>query len=300
MRYILQMLKKHASPLFMGILIGLFAFMMFSATQAAAKTLFEYHSVFEVLFIRSLLGLLMVFSGIILSKNNHLLKTKNPQLHLQRGLVGATGVICIVYAVKFLPLNIATIFFFSSGLIAPLLATILLKEKLSSKRLFWMFVGFIGVGVTVFAGKGGDLKTSSLYVIGVCFAIMGALIQSYISIFLRKIGSTENPITTSFYFFLTCALVTAIPTIIGHHPYQASLIPNYFILAITGVLTQIGIAYAYRFAPVMYVAPLSYTCLIWSILFDIFLWDVWPAPISLVGGCIVIGSCLCLLRSHSQ
>jgi len=67
-------------------------------------------------------------------------------------------------------------------------------------------------------------------------------------------------------------------------------------LGLAGSLGQHFITEAFRNAPVSVVTPLEYTALVWGMVLDFSIWNVLPDAATLVGGAIVVGAGLYVIR----
>ena len=69
-------------------------------------------------------------------------------------------------------------------------------------------------------------------------------------------------------------------------------------LAVTGFLGQLAITEAFRHGQASVVAPFEYTALAWGMGLDWVLWQAVPGVSTLLGGAIIIGSGLYLVRQE--
>ncbi len=69
-------------------------------------------------------------------------------------------------------------------------------------------------------------------------------------------------------------------------------------LAVTGFLGQLAITEAFRHGQASVVAPFEYTALAWGMGLDWVLWQTMPGGATLLGGAIIIGSGLYLVRQE--
>jgi drug/metabolite transporter (DMT)-like permease len=76
--------------------------------------------------------------------------------------------------------------------------------------------------------------------------------------------------------------------------------PLFLGIGVTGALGQHFITEAFRRAPAAVVAPFEYTALLWGVILDLLIWHLLPGSVTLVGGAIVIGAGLYLLRREAR
>jgi drug/metabolite transporter (DMT)-like permease len=67
-----------------------------------------------------------------------------------------------------------------------------------------------------------------------------------------------------------------------------------------GSIGQNLITVAFRSAPVAVVAPFEYTAMLWGVLLDIAIWNVYPSTLTLIGASVVIGAGLYLIQRERR
>lgn len=274
---------------------------MLSSMTLFAKLLGQYNDAIEITFFRNLsslaiLLLILFFIGQIRS----IYKTKRPWAHLLRSSIGTVGIAVGMWSFLLSPLSVATLLFFTSPLFVALLSYPVLGEKVGPYRLASVFIGFIGVALVsapAFMENSGDIT-----VLGVCIGITYGFIAGCVDLCLRWIGDTEKSSTTTFYFLLFGVVSTAFywpfsdNSIIDQDMNSMLIILG---LGLTGVISLLAKSQSYRLAEAAYIAPITFTMIIWAGLFDYFIWNKLPSTLLLTGGTIIIASNLFILwREH--
>ena len=72
------------------------------------------------------------------------------------------------------------------------------------------------------------------------------------------------------------------------------------LVGVWGVFGSYAVIRAYRLGEASMLAPLEYTALIWSIMFDLWLFHLTPVPAVLVGAAIIIGSNVYIAHREHQ
>lgn len=271
-----------------GALAALLSFACFSAMYACGKALSPTYHPVELIFWRSLGGVILMGGWIVARRRYADLKTGKPGFILVRSMIGTACLGAMFAANAILPLAQATVLFFTSALITPVLAFFLLGEHVGPRRWAAIFIGYLGVILIV-----GAPSTAS--VLGTLLGLAAAGLQSGVGISLRFLGKTEKAFTMAFYFILFSGVVGAIGMpFFGHMP-QAQDIGLLVAIALIGLLGQLAISEAYRHAPPAVVSPMGYSGLAWSVMFDLVFWGAIPAWQTVVGGSIIIGSNLFIL-----
>lgn len=280
--------QPHQDQVSKGMLYGIAAFFVLAVMAVFVKLLGERFTVFEIATYRNFIPLIALLAYISATKKHHLFKTAKPRALLLRVTIGSIALILTFGAIKALPLANATVLFFTSTLLVPVLSLIFLDDKIGKHRIIAACVGF--AGVLILARPGADFAG-----IGVMLALGAALGHAIIQIFLRYL-KTENPLTVTLYFCLGGAIIPAffipfdftMPTL-GDLPYLLAV-------GISGGLAQIFLTNAFRNAPATVISPFNYTGLVWASGFDILIWHLVPGWPVFIGGAIIIGSNLYILH----
>ena len=121
------------------------AMVSFSLMAISGRELAPELNTFEIMFFRSLIGLLLVVSIGALSGTLHQIKTDRLGLHMLRNTAHFTGQNLWFLAVAFIPFSQLFALEFSTPLWVALLAPVFLGEALTRRRLLSVGIGFSGV-----------------------------------------------------------------------------------------------------------------------------------------------------------
>lgn len=286
--------KTHKKDqIFKGILFACTAFFMFTVQTSFSKMLSGHHNAIEIVFYRNLLCFFPFLGFILWTKQYALMKTHMPKTLGTRVTIGLVGTIFTLGAVQYLPLADATVLFFMSTLLIPVLAHFYLKEHIGIYR--WIAVGIGMTGVILVAQPSGAVSA-----LGVALALGAATVHASIQVLTRAM-KTVAPTTINFYFFLVGAAGPAlIMPWVGHIPTMES-IPFLLGVALTGGLGQYFLTRGFQMAPASLLGPFNYTGLIWATGLDILIWNYVPGWPVFVGGAIIIASKLYIIyREHQR
>lgn len=271
-----------------GALAALLSFACFATMYAFGKALSSAYHPVELIFWRSLIGGVLMGGWVIARGRYADLKTGKPGFLFLRSIIGTACLGAMFATNAILPLAQATVLFFTSALVTPVLAFFLLGEPVGPRRWAAIFVGYFGVVLIV-----GAPSTAS--VLGTVLGLAAAGLQSGVGISLRWLGKTEKAFAMAFYFILFSGMVGAIGMFfVGHMP-QAQDVWALLGMALAGLVGQLAISEAYRHAPPAVVSPMGYSSLAWSVLFDLAFWGTVPAWQTLAGGAVIIASNLFIL-----
>lgn len=278
----------------MSVLCALGASALLSVMNVVSKILVEYLDPVEVTFWRNLISLGVLIPIILVMGKRHLFHTKRIKGQFFRAVIGTVGMVLAVWMFALLSLAEGVAISFTAPLFVVILSPFILGEKVGLPRFLAAFIGFCGV--LIIAQPWSDMTMNMLGVlVGLSFALMNASVM----LCLRWLGDTEHSVTTVFYFLLfglvgTGLFMPSLATPISHADYWLIAI-----LGIVGLGSLILKTESYRWGSAALVAPLSYSLLLWAIIFDWLIWDKSAGLNVVIGAAIIIGSnAFILWREH--
>lgn len=283
--------RKDNPILGMGAAIG--AFFMLAVMNVFAKLLSENHSVVEIAFYRNLIALLPFLILIYgMGRKDILTINSNPKGIVARSIIGTVSLIATFGTFALLPLADGTAFLFTASLLVPAFGYFFLKEHVGRYRWGAILVGFLGVCIML--QPSGDIN-----MLGVAVALSAATMHATLQTILRHLGKTEKPETVTFYFVFIGTFVSLIPMPLVFNMPSWNEVPYIIALGLTGVLGQMFISIAYKYAQASIVTVFNYSGIIWATSFGWMIWDEWPDDAILIGGAIVIASNIFIVfREH--
>ena len=168
------------------------ALFSFCFMAVAARELSHGINTLEILFGRSLVGLVGSVGLIVGTRQWALFKTEKFKFHVGRNLLHYFGQYGWFLGVSLLPLSQVFAIEFTSPLWTTLLAAVFLGEALTLKRVFAVVLGFTGVYVIVNPGQG-------MMNIGALCVLIAAVCFSSGNIFTKRLVQTDNPLTILFF-----------------------------------------------------------------------------------------------------
>lgn len=247
----------------------------------------------ETLFFRQALPALSIFGWLAARGQIGRLRTQRPWIHARRALIGGTGMFLTLGVVRLLPLAEATILGFTTPIFAVILSALFLKEKVGPWRWTAVIMGLIGV--VVIAGP----DTTSLPPFGVAVGIGAAFMVALVTIQVRDLGRTEEPITVVFYFSAFSAPVLALGLIgqdLGHDAIGWAMLAG---IGISGLFAQIAMTASLRFGSVSSVIVVDYIQLAWATFWGWLIFNHLPPATTWLGAPIIIGASLLIAwREH--
>lgn len=273
--------------------------LMLAGMSLFAKLLTQYYGPVEVTFFRNAFSAVALLIGLIFMGKLQLIKTKRPFAHLFRGAIGTAGIVLGAWALSILPLAETTVLLFTSPLFTVLLSFTILKEKVGIYRFVAVIIGFSGV--IVMANPGSTENTIPL--LGLIVGLSWGFFSGSVDTCLRWMGKTENANTTVFYFVLFGTITTGM-----HWPWAEIKYTEFSIdilwiicgLGITGLISLLAKTQSFRLGEASIIAPIMYSMIIWTMLFDYLFWNKTPTWNVITGASIIIASNIFILYRETK
>ncbi|HEU4960522.1 MAG TPA: DMT family transporter [Sphingomonas sp.] len=247
----------------------------------------------EILFFRQALGIPLVAAVIALGPGLATIRTQRFGAHLVRTIVGLTSMTCLFIAVMLLPLAESTTLAFTVPIFATVLGALVLKEPTGWHRWGAVLAGFAGVLIVAQPGSG------HFPFWGAVAGISAAFLTAVVSILLRRIGRTEHPFTTVFWFAALSTVPLSIAYAFDHASHPALTWLWLLAVGVFGNCGQLALTASLKHGPVSIVVPMDYSSLVWATLYGWLLFAVLPAPATWIGAPVIIASGLYIVyREH--
>lgn len=278
----------------LALLLRLCAAISITVMMAVAKLADESGvHLLEILFWRQMPTAPVLLAWFAYNGGIARLATKRLSAHAARAMVGLVSMTCYFGAVTLLPLAEATTIIFSSSIWAVILSAVLLKESVGIYRWSAVILGFAGVLIITQPGSG------HIPLLGATLALTAAFLISVISVQIRDLGRTEQPLTVVFYFSLFSIPVVGLALPFVSTPLDAYQWSLMMALAGLGLLSQFLLTAALRFGVVASVMVMDYSSLIWAILLGWGLFNNLPPASTWLGAPLVVAAGLVVAwREH--
>jgi drug/metabolite transporter (DMT)-like permease len=277
----------------LGILWMVAATVLLAVAAAIAKWQAAIYPVGEVMFFRSMSGLVFCALIVLPVSGFAVFATRRPGAHIARGLSQSISQTFTVIAVSLMPLAGAVAISFSAPLFAALLAILWLKERAGPARWTVLLTGFSGVVVVTNPGV-------DAFQIGALFALANAVMYGSVTVAVRGMTATESANTLLMWQMAIMAVCHSFLLVFG---FQWPTPGDAVMLAFGGVANaaaQYAWTRALLLAPASAVSPFYYLMLVWAMVFGFIVWGDVPTAALLVGSAIVVASGLFLLWHEAQ
>jgi len=221
----------------------------------------------ELVFYRSLFGLLSIYIVIVLMSRQWLapLATRHSVSHATRGLTGFLALVMYFYGIAHLPLPTAITLNYTSPLFLAAITAWWLKERHGHGLAAAVVIGFAGVLMLLKPGWGGPDMLAMLA--GLLSGLFAGL--AYLNVRnLGRLGEPEWRIV--FYFALVSTLGGAVwMASAGFAVPGAADLPLLLAMGATGTLGQLAMTRAYRVGNTLAVGALAYSTVGFAALYGV-------------------------------
>ncbi len=249
-----------------GFGFGLLASFFGVFTGIAVKWLHHEIPTVQVLFIRFLIGFLIMLP-IVIKKEGSLKVALTPWVNqILRAVSGLIGVFCCYHVIT--KINFTD--FMVVGRVHPLimigLSLFFLKEKAGSKKVFAAFLAVLGALIAIKP----NLSSPLLYILLVFFGIS---LCAFGDIFVKKLTVTESCEKIALCFFGIGALILlCMMPFVWVTPTSISVLIPLLTIGVSGLLSQYFMIKSYNALSAGTLGLLSSSQLIWAVIFGASLW----------------------------
>ena len=209
-----QAKQKHQLQLdaaVIGPLFMLSAAMSFTLLNLLLKLLGPQYTVWSIGFYRFFGGAAVLIA--VFGRHHNPYKGHNIRLLIIRGCIGCSSFLCIVTAIRLMPVSTALIIYYSFPAFAAIFSFIIYKERIGMLEIACIATVLIGVGVLFdFQLVGGML--------GQVIALVGAAFAGLTTTLIRTLREKNGPVVIYLYYCTMGILVTA--PMFAKHPILPS------------------------------------------------------------------------------
>jgi len=226
------------------------ALVSFMAMAIAGRELSTELTTFQILFFRSLIGLVVV-AALLQHAGWKQIRTNVFGAHVLRNVAHFGGQYGWFYGIALIPLTEVFAIEFTVPIWTALFATLVLGERMSTRRALAVGLGFAGVLVILRPGF-AVISVAALAVLG------GAFCYAISHIFTKRLSATQTPLTILFYMTviqLPLGLVPALPRWVWP---SAALWPWVCVVAVTALSAHYCLTRAFQLADASVVVPLDF------------------------------------------
>ncbi|MDL2404308.1 DMT family transporter [Rhizobium calliandrae] len=279
------------NPISYGILLTVFAYMLFTAHDSVVKLLVVSIPVWQILFWRSCTILIgcFLFEGPLLARKVARSPIIKPMI--VRSILLVIAWTSYYSAARYLQLAEVTTLYYAAPIVGTILATIVLREKVTFAR--WMAVGVGFCGVVIASNPVGLSISWPVYL-----ALQAAVLWATGMVLLRKTALHEKSHIQMAVSNIIFILLTG--TMAFLH-WKTPTTYELILLCSTGVIAgvaQLALFEGMRQAPVSVLAPFEYTSLVWAFLLGFLIWGDIPKMNTFIGAILILSAGVIVIVSE--
>jgi drug/metabolite transporter (DMT)-like permease len=226
------------------------ALLSFTAMAISVRELSSGMHAFEMLFIRSAIGV-VILTVVLWATGWKTLRTKRMVGHLFRNAVHFTGQVLWIFGITLLPLATVFAIEFTTPIWGALLAVAFLGERMNRGRWVALAFGFFGILVILRPGL-ATISTGALIMLA-CALFFGAT-----NVITKWLTRSERPVAIVFYMVVMQTLFGAVASVFVWTPVATDAWAWLILLAITGLTAHYSLARALSVADASFVMPFEF------------------------------------------
>ena len=211
-----------------------FASFFFSLMTLCVKKISNNIPIYELVFFRSLLSLIITLFIINLKNINPF--GNNKPLLILRGVLGTLALVSIFYSIRNMPLSISTVIQYTYPIFISIIAGIFINEKITRNLVFALIIGWVGILVILNPTQLSNINVE-IENVSISIAFLGAICTALAYVTVKKLSFTEDVYVIIEYFPLV-SFITLLPIVLINW-----VTPNFnelvWIIGI-GLFTQLG------------------------------------------------------------
>jgi len=226
------------------------ALVSFIAMAIAGRQLSAELTTFQILFLRSFVGLVVVL--VLLQRWGWpQVRTRVFRAHLLRNVAHFGGQYGWFYGIALIPLTEVFAIEFTVPIWTAILATIFLREQMNRLRVLAVALGFVGILIILRPGV-AVVSAPAVAVLG------GAMCYAISHVFTKRLSNSETPLTILFYMTLIQLPLGLVPALPHWVWPSVALWPWVGIVALTALSAHYCLARAFQLADATVVMPLDF------------------------------------------
>lgn len=257
------------------------ATLLFSGADALAKLIAQQYPFMQVIWFRSLFGLLLIMVAIAGTRNWRHFYTQKPMWHLSRSLVGIILTTGIFMGLKYIPLAEVSALVFANPLIVAVYSSLFMKEKVGAGTFAAIIIGFLGV-LLVVRPTPDHFHAAHLFMLGFAAA------TAFLIITARKLADTESVLTLNLYLYPATLLFSSVW---AFSDWVWPDLTDWLVIlgvSLCATLALFCVTQSLRYARPAQVAPFDYTRILWAVGIGYIFWDEVPGMLTWAGIMIIV------------
>lgn len=217
-------------------------------------------------------------------------------LHVKRSGAAGISVLLFFWGLVYVPMAEGVALTFLSPIIALLLASPMLGEKIGRSAVIACALAFTGV-ITIVIGKADEGGGHQAF-IGAFAIIVASLFYAYNLVLLRRSALLAGPIEITFFTNLVFVGLYGIGAPIGARLLPAAQVPLIALAATLAVISSLLLCWAYARAEAQRLVPVEFTAFVWAAILGAIVFGESVLPLTLLGAGLIICGCVIAARAR--
>lgn len=272
-----------------GVLFMLLGSVLFAVADALGKFTTQGFPLFQVVWLRSVFGAMLVALVIAANRRWQDFRTTNPLAHAKRSIAGLFMSAFMLTGLKYIPLAEVTAIAFATPMIVAVYSALALKEHVGKDIFAAILIGLGGVILVV-------RPTPDHFHFGHLAMLGFALSSAYLSISARALAKTESALTLNLSVYPAGVVFFggfAITDWVSPDPLSLAAL---FGVALFATLALLSITHAVHLATPAKLTPFDYSRILWSVSLGFLFWDELPDAVTWAGIAIIACCGLYIMR----
>ena len=233
-----------------GILWMIFATANYAATYAVVRHLSTDFSIFQLVFFRSVLGVILMAPWLF-KVGAGILKTDHFGSYVYRSILNYGGMVLLIFALANLPLQDVTGLMFTSPLFTVLFVVLFLGERPGIRRWAALLIGFGGVMIIIRPG----FQELTWAAIGV---VVTSCAYALINVSTKQLAKLDSSNKIIYFDFLLMSAIGLVPAVVYWNEVCAEHLVWIIAVGIFSALARQGIIRALSVGEASVVMPFNF------------------------------------------
>ncbi|EIM27788.1 DMT family transporter [Microvirga lotononidis] len=264
-----------------------------SIMDAVIKGMSASYPTFQVAFLRFMCGSIVV-AGVVAVLRPGWPNRETVAANAIRSVIAVITALSFFYALGQLPLAETLVLSFLSPMFIALFGMLMLRERVDSRIVGAIGIGFLGTLVVVL-GQTGEANAARSWT-GVGAALLSAITYALSLVLLRQRAQRDKFLHIVIFQNMGPFLLVAPFGIWAWQPLHYEHLAWFALMGVLGVIGHVLMATAYAKAEAARLAPLEYTALIWAVLIGYGVFSEVPTWATLGGGILIVAAAMLTSR----
>jgi len=263
----------------------------YACTYGTVRHLSTDFGTFQIVFFRSLLGVLFMLPWAVRAGREGL-RTRRHGLYATRCGLNYVGMVLLMWGIANLPIQDVTALMFTSPLFTVLFVSLILGEIVGIRRWTALVIGFCGALIIVRPGF-QEVSLAALAVLSTSAAY--ALVNTA----NKSLARTEDSNLIVFYTFVLMLLVGVGPAVWTWRPVALETIPWILALGAFSSLATQCVVRAIGVGEAGFVMPFNFLKLPFSVVIGFMFWAEFPDAWTGLGALVIFSSTVYISRREA-